>query len=174
MAPPARRRSQRCLCKPWNSQISKSLRKTARFPIWMPGFVPKGLLFQRGYIEDYANGSQNVELFYSALGDQTDINLKTMVIVMSEPGQPISLDSIFHQFKVTILDVREIQVRGQEGFSYWTPCGACNNSAVLFWREDNVDFRITLNGNWPAPDDSHPHALDAVLLLIAEGLKTTP
>jgi hypothetical protein len=152
----------------------KALQKTASFPIWLPGFVPKGLQFQRGYISDYADGSQDIELFYSEPGDLTDINLKTMMIEMSEPGQPISLDSIFNQFKETAWDVREIQVRGQAGFSYWSPCGACSNSAVLFWHEDNVDIHITLFGNWPAPEESHPHSLDEVMLLVAEGLKATP
>jgi hypothetical protein len=152
----------------------RALQKSASFPIWLPGFVPKGLLFQRGYISEYANGSQDIELFYSEPGDLTDVNLKTMMVEMSEPGQLISLNSIFNRFKETAWDVREIQVRGQAGFSYWTPCGACSNSAVLFWREDNVDIHITLFGNWPAPDESHPHALDEVMLLVAQGLKTTP
>ena len=152
----------------------KALQKSARFPIWLPGFVPKGLLFLHGYISDYADGSQDIELFYSEPGDLTDVNLKTMMIEMSEPTPPISLDSIFNQFKETAWDVREIQMRGQAGFSYWSPCGACSNSAVLFWHEDNVDIHITLFGNWPAPDESHPHSLDEVMLLVAEGLKTTP
>jgi hypothetical protein len=152
----------------------EALQKTASFPIWLPGFIPKSLLFQRGYIEDYADGSQDIELFYSEPGDLTDVNLKTMMVEMSEPTPPITLDSIFNQFKETAWDVREIQVRGLEGFSYWTPCGACSNSAVLFWREDNLDIHIRLFGNWPAPDESHPHSLDEVMLLVAEGLKATP
>jgi hypothetical protein len=152
----------------------EALRKTARFPIWLPGFVPKGLLFQRGYIEDYADGSQAVSLFYSEPGDLTDVNLKTMDVVMSTPAPPITLDSIFHQFKLTAWDVREIQVRGLDGYSYWTPYGAITNSAGLFWREDDMNIRITLIGDWPAPDESHPHALDEVMLLVAEGLKATP
>jgi hypothetical protein len=152
----------------------KALQKSARFPIWLPGFVPKGLLFLHGYISDYADGSQDIELFYSEPGDLTDINLKTMMIEISEPAPPITLDSIFHQFKLTAWDVREIKVRGLDGYSYWTPYGAMTNSAGLFWHEDNKDIRITLNGNWPAPDESHPHSLDEVMLLVAEGLKTTP
>lgn len=152
----------------------KALQKNARFPIWLPGFLPKGLLFLHGYISDYADGSQDIELFYSEPGDLTDINLKTMMIEMSEPAPPITLDSIFHQFKLTAWDVREIKVRGLDGYSYWTPYGAMNNSAGLFWHEDNKDIRITLNGNWPAPDESHPHSLDEAMLLVAEGLKATP
>ena len=101
-------------------------------------------------------------------------NLMGLFIQMTEPGQPITLDSIFHPFKVTALDVREIQVRGQVGFSYWTPAAAMSNSAVLFWREDDVDIQITLTGNWPGPDESHPHELDDLLLKIAGSMQTKP
>ena len=95
-----------------------AVRKSARFPVRLTEFVPKGLPFYHAYISDYADGSENVSLLYSEPGDPLDANLKSLFIQMTEPGQPVTLDSIFHQFKVTALDVREIQVRGQEGSSY--------------------------------------------------------
>lgn len=49
-----------------------------------------------------------------------------------------------------------------------------SNSAVLFWREYNVDIQITLNGDWLEPDESHPHALDDLLLKIAGSMQTKP
>jgi hypothetical protein len=39
-----------------------AVRKFARFPIWLPEFIPKGLPFYRTYISDYADGSENVSL----------------------------------------------------------------------------------------------------------------
>jgi len=91
---------------------------------------------------------------------------------MTKTDQPVTVDTITHQFKETPLDIGEVQVRGQTGYSYWTPLGAAGNSAVLFWREGMVDIRISLYGNWPVPDASHPHGLDDLMVKIAESMQT--
>jgi len=148
--------------------------KAARFPLLLPGSVPNDLPFYKVWISDYADGSENVRLFYQESGDPLDANLKSLDIQMAETNQPLTLDSITHQFKETPLDVREVQVRGQTGYSYWIPSGAAGNSAVLTWREGTVDIRISLSGDWPEPDASHPHALDDLLLKIAGSLQTSP
>jgi len=148
--------------------------KAAWFPVGLPGSVPEDLPFYKAWISDYADGSENIRVVYRAPGDPLDANLKSIDIQMTRIDQPISLDSITHQFKETPQDVREVPVRGQTGFSYWIPCGAAGNSAVLTWREGTVNFRISLSGDWPPPDTSQPHALDGLLLKIADSLQTRP
>ena len=152
----------------------KAVAKSARFPVWLPGFVPKGLQFYHACISDYADGSETVSLLFMEPGDPLDANLKSLFIQMTEPGQPFTLDAIFHQFKVTAWDVRAVQVRGQEGFSYWTPSVAAGNSAVLLWHAGQANFQISIYGNWPGPDESHPHALDDLMIKIAESMQTKP
>ncbi|HVM71451.1 MAG TPA: hypothetical protein VMT91_06805 [Anaerolineales bacterium] len=148
--------------------------KAAWFPVGLPDSLPDNLPFYKAWISDYEDGSQNIRVVYMELGDPLDANLKSIDIQMTKTNQPITLDSILHQFKGTAQDVRTVQVRGQEGFSYWTPSAAAGNSAVLTWREGSVNFRISLSGNWPAPDESHPYVLDELLLKIAESLQTKP
>ena len=147
--------------------------KAARFPLWLPGSVPDDLPFYKAWISNYADGSENIRVSYLEPGDPLDANLKSLDIQMTETNQPLTLDSITHQFRETPLDVREVQVRGQTGYSYWIPSGAAGNSAVLTWHEGTVDIRISLSGDWPEPDASHPHGLDDLLLKIAESLRTS-
>jgi len=148
--------------------------KAARFPLWLPGSIPDDLPFYKAWVSDYADGSENIRVSYLEPGDPLDANLKSLDIQMTETNQPLTLDSIMHQFRETPLDVREVPVRGQTGYSYWMPSGAAGNSAVLTWREGMVDIRISLSGDWPKPDASHPHALDDLLLKIAGSLQTSP
>ena len=148
--------------------------KAAKFPLWLPGSIPDDLPFYKAWISDYADGSENVRLFYQEPGAPLDANLKSLDIQMTETNQLLTLDSITHQFKETALDVREVQVRGQTGYTYWIQSGAAGNSAILTWREGTVDIRISLSGDWPEPDASHPHTLDDLLLKIAGTLQTNP
>lgn len=158
----------------WEFSDLSAAQKAAGFPLWLPSSVPDGLPFYKAWISDYADGSENVRVVYSELGDPLDANLKGVDIQMTQTEKPLTLDSITHQFKVTAWDVREVQVRGQTGYSYWEPGGAAGNSAHLDWREGMVNFSISLYGNWPGPDESHPHALDDLLLKIAGSLQTRP
>ena len=148
--------------------------KAARFPLRLPGSVPDDLPFYKAWISDYADRSENVRLFYQELGDPINANLKSLDIQTAETNQPLTLDSINHQFRETQLDLRQVEVRGQDGYSYWIPSEAAGNSAVLIWREGTVDIRISLSGDWPQPDASHPHALEDLLLKIAGSLQTRP
>jgi hypothetical protein len=155
------------------SNLSEA-QKAAKFSIWLPGFIPDDLPLYKAWISDYADGSENVRIFYQEPGAPLDANLKSLDIQMTETNQPVTLDSVTHQFKETALDVCEVPVRGQAGYSYWTPAVAAGNSAVLTWREGTVNIRISLSGDWPEPDASHPHGLDSTLLKIAESLQTMP
>ena len=123
-----------------------AVQKAARFPIWLPGSIPENLPFYKAWISDYADGSENIRVSYLEPGDPLDATLKSLDIQMTETNQPLTLDSIMHQFRETPLDVREVQVRGQTGYSYWMPSGAAGNSAVLTWLEGMVDIRISLSG----------------------------
>jgi hypothetical protein len=151
-----------------------SAQKAAKFSIWLPSPIPDNLPFYKAWISDYADGRENVRVVYLESGDPLDSNLKSLDIQMTETNQPLTLDSITHQFRETALDIREVQVRGQGGYSYWTPSAAAGNSAVLTWREGKVNIQISLSGDWPQPDASHPHALDDLLLKIAGSLQTQP
>ena len=147
------------------------LQKLTKFPIWLPTYIPDNLSFYKAWITNYANGNQNVRLLYSEPGNPLDANLKLLDIQMTMTDEIVSNDSITHQFKITALDVREIQVRGQAGFTYWTRSGAAGNSAYLVWREGTFNFSISLFGAWPQPDESNPHGLDDMLLTIAKSLQ---
>jgi hypothetical protein len=149
----------------------KDLQKAAKFPIWLPTYIPDDLPLYKAWVTDYANGNQNVRLLYSEQGNSRDANLKSIDIQMTMTDETISNDSITHQFKVTALDVREVQVRDQMGFTYWTRSGAAGNSAHLVWREGSFNFSIVLFGAWPQPDESNSHGLDNVLLMIARSLQ---
>ena len=155
------------------SELSAA-QKATWFPVGLPSSLPEDLPFYKAWISDYADGSQNIRVVYMEPGDPLDANLKSIDIQMTKTNQPISLDSITHQFKEMPQDVREITVREQTGYSYWIASGAAGNSAVLTWREGTVNFRISLSGDWPQPDAYHPHALDDLLLKIAEALQTKP
>jgi hypothetical protein len=148
--------------------------KATWFPVGLPNSIPEGLPFYKAWISDYANGSENIRVLYMEPGNPLDANLKSIDIQMTKTNQPITLDSITHQFKEMPHDVREVSVRGQTGFSYWISSVAAGNSAVLTWREGTVNFRISVSGDWPQPDANHPHALDEVMLKIAEALQTKP
>jgi hypothetical protein len=148
------------------------LQKATKFPILLPTYIPDNLPFYKAWIYDYTDNIQNVRLLYSEPGNSLDANLKSLNIQMIMTDEIVSIDSITHQFKVTALDVREVQVRGQTGFTYWTRSGAAGNSAYLVWHEGTFNFSISLFGNWPQPDESNPHGLDNMLLMIAKSLQT--
>jgi len=97
-----------------------AVRKFARFPIWLPEFVPKGLPFYHAYISDYADGSENVRVVYMELGNLPDADIKSLDILMISTDQPVTLDSITHQFRTILIHDRRVQVRAQTGYSYWT------------------------------------------------------
>jgi len=149
------------------------VQQAAKFPVWLPKFIPETLPFYKAWISYYANGSETVRIVYGEPGDPLDASLKTVDVQMTKTDQGLSLDSITHQFKVNALDVREVQVRGQTGFTYWTRSGAAGNSAILVWREGVFNVSVTLYGNWPQPDENNPHGLEETLLKIAESLQTT-
>jgi hypothetical protein len=140
----------------------------------LPAYIPNDLPFVKGWISDYANGSENVRLLYSQAGNLMDANLKSLDIQMTMTDEIVSSDSIAQQFKMTALDIRPVQVRGQTGFTYWTQSGGVGNSVHLDWREGGLNFSISLFGAWPQPDESNPHGLDDVLIQIAGGLQTVP
>ncbi len=146
----------------------------AMFSIWLPGFIPDDLPFYKAWISDYADGSENIRIVYLEPGDPLDANLKMLDIQAKRTDEQVSREAITHQFKVNALDVREVQVRGQSGFTYWTQSGAAGNSAILTWREGTLNFHLSLSGAWPQPDESNPHGLDGILLKIAESLQTMP
>ena len=148
------------------------LQKHAGFPIWIPGYIPGHLPLYRAWIARYATGDENVRLLYSEPGNSLDASLKSLDIQMTRSDEMITSDSIAHQFRITPLDVRQIRVRGQSGFTYWAQSGAAGNSAHLDWREGAFNFSITLYGDWPAPDRANPHALDALLFKIAASLQS--
>ena len=148
------------------------LQKASKFPIWLPASIPDNLPFFKSWVADYANGDQNVRLLYSEPGNLPDANLKSLDIQMTRTDEGVSRESLSNQFKIIALDVEEVQVRGQTGFTYWTQSGAAGNSACLAWREGKLNFLLTLSGDWPQPDESNPHALDATLVKIAESLQS--
>jgi hypothetical protein len=148
------------------------LQKVTKFPIWLPTYLPNNLPFYKAWITNYANGDQNVRVLYSDPGNSLDANLKSLDIQMTMTDEAISRDSIAQQFKITALGLRDVQVRGQTGFTYWVQSGAAGNLAVLTWREGKINFSISLFGAWPQPDESNPHGLDDMLIKIAQSLQT--
>jgi hypothetical protein len=150
------------------------LRMAAKFPLWLPTYVPNDLPFHDSWIADYADEDENVSVIYSEPGDPLDANLKSLNLQMAMTDDVVSRASVTHQFKAIALDVRQVQVRGQTGFTYWMRSGAAGNSAHLVWREGAINFSLSLSGNWPQPDENHPHDLDEILLQVAGSLQTAP
>jgi hypothetical protein len=144
----------------------------AKFPVWLPQFVPASLPFYKAWISDYVDGRETVRIVYREPGDPLDAKLKTVDVQLTKTDQDLSRDSVTHQFKVEALAVRDVSVRSQAGFTYWTRSGAAGNSASLVWREDGINVSVTLYGDWPQPDEHEPHRLDDTLLKIAESLQT--
>lgn len=147
------------------------LLKTARFQIMVPTSIPDNLPFSKAWTTDYANGDQNIRLLYSEPGNALDANIKLIDIQMKMTAELVTKETIAAQFKIAPLDLQGVEVRGQTGFTYWTQSGAAGNSASLTWREVNINFTISLFGNWPAPDNSNPHGLDNLLITIANSLQ---
>jgi hypothetical protein len=147
------------------------LEKAARFPIWLPTALPVDLTFSKAWIANYAGGDQNVRLLYTAPGSLPDANLKSFDLQMTFTDEVITKDTLLHQSKAAALDVRQVPVRGQTGYTYWVPSGAAGNVACLAWREGRLNILISLFGDWPQPDGKNPHGLDPQLLRIAESLQ---
>jgi len=147
------------------------LQKVAKSPIWLPTYIPHSLQFYKAWIASYANGDENIRVLYSEPGDPLDAKRKMLDIQMTVTDEPVSMDTISRQYKIAALDVQEVTVRGQRGFTYWTQSVAAGNSAYLVWREESMNFLIALSGNWPQPSKDNPHALDGLLLKIAESLE---
>ena len=148
--------------------------EAATFSLLTPAFVPDNLPFYKAWVSDYDDGSQNVRLLYTVPSDKLDANQKALDVQLTKTDAPVTLDSVTHQFRETASDVREVQVRGQVGYTYWSPAGAAGNSAVLTWREGNLNVKVTLFGAWPQPDEKSPHRLDSLLMKIAQSLQATP
>ena len=87
------------------------------FSIWLPNVIPDDLPFYKAGISDYADGSENVSIVYLEPGDPLDANLKMFDIQITRTDEPVSYETITHQFKVNTLDVHEVQVRGRTGFT---------------------------------------------------------
>jgi hypothetical protein len=162
------------LAPPTSSEFSSlsDLQKAAEFPIWLPTTLPDHLPFYKAWITTHADGVQNVRVLYSEPGNPLDANLKSLDVQMTRTADVISSDSITQSSKMTALDIREVQVRGQTGFTYWSRSGAAGNIANLIWREGEFNFSISLFGNWPQPDENNPHNLDDTLLKVAQSLQT--
>lgn len=148
-----------------------SLQKAALFPVWVPGFIPEHLPLSGAWVADYPDGSEMVSIMYAEPGDPLDANRKVLAYWMTETNETVSRYSVSHQFKINALDVREVNTRGQTGFTYWTRSVAAGNSAVLTWRESGFNLQISLLGAWPQPDEGNPHGLDSILLRVAASLQ---
>jgi hypothetical protein len=145
--------------------------RAATFPMRLPQSVPDDLVFSKAWISDYADGSENMRVVYAGPGDPLDANRKVLDLQVTRTMNLISKDSLSHQNRTKVLDIREVRVREQTGFIYWTKAVAAGNSAVLTWRESGLNFRISLFGAWPQPTENNPHGLDDLLLTIADGLR---
>jgi hypothetical protein len=144
----------------------------ARFPLWIPTFIPDDLRFYRAWVSNYADGSENIRILYAEPGEPRDASRKMLDLQMTRTEEVISQETITRQLKVSALDIREVQVRGQTGFTYWTQSGAGGNSSILTWREGTLNIHLTLFGDWPQPDEMNPHRLDDLLIKIGESLQT--
>lgn len=144
----------------------------ATFPLWIPAFIPDDLGFYRAWVSNYADGSENIRILYAEPGEPRDASRKMLDLQMTRAEEVISRETITRQLKVNVLDVREVQVRGQTGFTYWTQSGAGGNSSILTWREGTCNMRLSLFGDWPQPDEMNPHRLDNLLIEVAESLQT--
>src|SRR5271157_513915 len=149
----------------------ESARNAAGFPLMAPGFIPANLPFSGGWLMDNADGSESVQLNYFEPGDPLDANIRSVFVSQTWTNQPITPAAAVQQRREVAWDVQKVQVRGQSGFSYWSPGNASGNSAHLIWREESINYEIDLYGNWPQPDESNPHRLDSLLLQIAASLQ---
>jgi hypothetical protein len=144
----------------------------ATFPLWIPAFIPDDLGFYRAWVSNYADGSENIRILYAEPGEARDANRKMLDLQITRTEEVISRETITRQLKVNALDIREVQVRGQTGFTYWTQSGAGGNSSILTWREGTFNIQLSLFGDWPQPDDVNSHRLDNLLIEVAESLQT--
>ncbi len=145
----------------------------ATFPLWIPAFIPDDLEFYRAWHSNYADGNENIRILYAEPGEPRDASRKMLDLQMTRTEEVISRETITRPLKVNALDIREVQVRGQTGFTYWTQSGAGGNSSILTWREGKFNIHLSLFGDWPQPDEMNPHRLDDLLVKIAESLQTT-
>lgn len=146
--------------------------KLASFPIMAPTDIPDNLPLAEGWVFNFEDGSQTVRiLFADPESPAASPDQKAVDVQLTKTNAPVTLDSVTHQFRETALDVREVEVRGSVGYTYWSPSAAMLNYAVLIWREGSLNFRVTLFGDWPQPTAVNPHGLDQLLLRIGESLK---
>lgn len=155
----------------WEFSDLTAAEAAASFPLWIPAFIPDDLRFYRAWVSNYADGSENIRILYAKPGEPRDTNRKMLDLQMTRTEEVISRETITSQWKVNALDIREVQVRGQTGFTYWTQSRAGGNSSILTWHEGTCNIRLSLFGNWPQPDEMNPHRLDDLMIAIAESLQ---
>lgn len=126
--------------------------------------------FYKGWVSEYASGAQNVRILYAEPGEPLDATRKAVDIQLRLTKNVLTLDELIHWPKTTPLDILEVTVRGQGGFTYWQRSVAAGNWATLIWQENGLNFLLSLYGDWPFPSEDNPHGLDPLLIRIAESL----
>ncbi|HPL29541.1 MAG TPA: hypothetical protein PLG21_15955 [Anaerolineae bacterium] len=145
----------------------------AGFPLLVPASVPSDLPLEKVWVWTYANGDQRVRALYAAPGDALDANRKSLDVRLDRIAEAVSAATLQRDPKgVVPMDLQEVQVRGHTGYSYWLRSAAAGNWAELTWREGALNVTVSLYGDWPAPSEKNPHALDATLLSVAESLES--
>ncbi|TKJ29439.1 MAG: hypothetical protein CEE40_08505 [Chloroflexi bacterium B3_Chlor] len=151
-------------------------REVATFPLLVPAFVPEGIPLHMIRVSDYADDTQNVRILYlepgGTLYEIVHGGKKMVDVQLTMTEIPVPLDSIARMSYGNVLDIREVQVRGQVGYTYWSRSVSAGNWATLTWREGALDIRVSVIGPWPQPHEYNPHGLDETLLRIAESLQT--
>ncbi len=159
------------------SQLYASLdeaQAAAAFTILTPASVPDDLPLSKIFVDDYADGHQVIRLYYAVASNDAHSLNRTVFLSESNENQELNAQTIGLQFKSMAMDVQEVDVQGQTGYTYWSPAGSAGNSATLAWQRDGLTIFMTLFGDWPQPDAQHPHSLDDTLLTLAGSLEPTP
>jgi len=149
--------------------------QAAGFPLLVPDRVPGDLPLDSAWVWS-DSGGRDTRLLYSAHCPPLDASCRMLDVRLTyNPGlaadTPLPPPAGKSQAQ---WDPRPVQVRGHAGYTWWEPAVAMGNAAVLSWREDHVTIELRLYGDWPEVGEKDPHALDDVLLQIAESLQAEP
>jgi ribosomal protein S18 acetylase RimI-like enzyme len=151
----------------------------AEIPFLVPAFFPAPLPLCSIWVSDFLNGDQWVRILYCEPGEPLDNRLKGLDVILYRTDQGLSAENIQKDdLKTPPIDLQEVTVRNLPGWTYWNFSGAGGNWASLEWREDGINYRVGIHGNWPYPTKENQNIWAPLLLQVAESLQpfstTTP
>jgi hypothetical protein len=143
------------------------LQHAVPFPLQVPTYLPRGFTLDWALYNEYADGTWDIAIYYARLPSDTQAGgLITLYYNQSE-------ETILEYLAARLVNacaLRDVQVSGHGGYTLWD-AGTGGESAVLIWQDGDLKVSIWVELGDVRPSAEVPHALDDVLLQIADSMR---